>query len=211
MDKKRILKYIAVSIALVAICVLIIVFNKFQFNVNYSKNVRIELDLDGTFEIGEIINITNEVFNGDVAIVRSAGDFGNVIAITVKDSTDEQNEALIAKINEKYEKNFTVDDLKLYYNSNVKGIDLIKPYIVPCIIAGALILVFFALRYRKLGILRTLASVIITAGGTILLYMALTSIFKMEVNEVTIASGLAIEIFCLMYMAVTYEKALKDK
>ena len=211
MDKKQILKYIAIAVAFIIICILIIVFNKFQFNVNYSKNVRLEVNLEEAFEIGEIINITNEVYKDEIAIVRSAGDFGETLAITVKNSTDEQNENLINKINEKFEKNFTVDDLKIYYNSNVKGTDIVIPYIVPGIIAGILILAFFAIKYKKLGVVKILASVLGTVIATVLLYMALTSIFNMEVNEVTVASGVAIEIFCLMYMAVTYEKTLKEK
>ncbi len=211
MERKQILRYICIVAIFTIACILVIAFNKFEFNVNYSKNVRLELDLGGSFAIGDIINITSEVYKDEVAIVRSAGNYGETVAITVKDSTDEQNEQLINKVNEKFETNYTVDDLKIYYNSNIKGTDTIKPYVLSSAIAGVLILAFFGIRYRKLGLIKILASVIGTVIGTVILYLALTSIFKMEINEISVASGLAIVIFCLMYMIVTYERMLSEK
>ena len=211
MEKKRIIKLAVIFAIFAVIGILIIVLNKFEFNVNYSKNVRIELDLGKTFEVGEITEITNEIYKNGAVIVRSAGDYGETIAITVKDSTDEQNQELISKINEKYETSFTVDDLKLYYNSNVKGMDLINPYIVPSMVSGILILIFFGIRYRKLGVLKTLAAVLGIVLGTVILYMALSSIFKMEINEVSIAGGIAIAIFSLTYISSVFEKGLKEK
>lgn len=211
MDKNRIIKFAVIFAIFAVIGILIIVFNKFEFNVNYSKNVRIELDLGKTFDAGEITEITNEIYKNQLAVIRSTGNFGETISITVKDSTDEQNEELINRINEKYETDFSVADLKLYYNSNVKGIDLITPYIVPSIVAGVLILVFFGIRYRKLGILTIFASVLAIVIGTAILYMALSSIFKMEINEISIAGGFAIAIFSLTYIATVFEKRLEEK
>lgn len=211
MDKKRILRYVIVISAFALLSILIIVLNKFNFNVNYSKNVRLELNLSKSFEVNDIIGITSEVYNNQIPIVRSVGEFGETVAITVKDSTDEQNEQLIKKINEKYETEFAVEDLKIYYNSNVKGTDILSPYIIPSIISGLLILAFFAIRYRKLGIAKIMGVVLGTVLGTTLLYMALNSLFAMEVNEASIAGGLCVELFCVIYIAASYEKVLNQK
>ena len=209
MNKNHVIKLGIIFAIFVAISVLIIVLNKFEFNVNYSKNVRIELDMGGSFATGDIIAITNEVYKENQAIVRSSGDYNEILTITVKDSTEEQNQELIDKINEKYETSFETTDLKLYYNSSVKGMDLIKPYIIPSIISGILALVFFGIRYRKLGLVKILGSVVCMVFGTIILYMALSSLFRMEINEVSIAGGIAIAIFSLTYIAIYYEKMLK--
>lgn len=209
MDKNRIIK-LAVIIAIFAVIgILIIVFNKFEFNVNYSKNLRLEFNIGKSFEVGEIVSITNEIYENQVAIVRKAGIVGDTVSITVKNSTEEQNEQLINKINEKYETSLTVSDLKIYYNSNVKGKDLIAPYIVPGIVAGIVILIFFGIRYRKLGVIKVLGSILGAVLGTMILYMVLSSIFRMEINEVSIVGGIGIIIFCLAYITSVFEKELK--
>ena len=47
--------------------------------------------------------------------------------------------------------------------------------------------------------------------GTTLLYMALSSLFRMEINEASIAGGIAIEIFCFVYFGYIFEKKLQEK
>ena len=211
MDKKKTIRIICVAAVFALIGILIIVLNKFSFNVNYSKNVRLEVNLNQSFDLGDIIGITNEVFEGQVPIIRKGGSFDELVAITVKETSDEQNEALIEKINEKFEKEYSIEDLKVYYNSNVKGTDLISPFIGVGIIATLLILAFYILRYKRLGIVRIVISVLSIMLGAALLYAALTSLFYMEINEASIAMGIAIEIFCLSYIALTYEKELARK
>jgi len=211
MKENQTLKSIAVIIILAVIGIAIIVFNKFEFNVNYSKNVRLEINLGKSFEINDILEMANAIYTNGEAIVRKAGDYQETITITIKDYTDEQNEELINKINEKYETNLTTEDIVIYYNSNVRGSDLIKPFILSSGIAGALILMFFGIRYYKLGLVKVLGSSVGIVIGTQILYLTLTSIFRMQINEATISVGITIAMFCLMYLVATYERKLKSE
>ena len=211
MDIKRILKYAAIITAFVIAGILIIVLNKFEYSVNYSKNERLELDFKKSIAIGDIIEITNSIYTDQMPIVRTIGEMEEVLSITVRNSTDEQNEELINKINEKFETNFTVSDLKLYYSSNVRGADIISPYIAPGIISILIILIFFAIRYRKLGRIKICGIVFGTVIGAEILYMALSSLFRMEINEASMAGGITIAIFCFIYMANNFEKMLGTK
>lgn len=207
MKENKTLRLIIVVALLLAIGIGIIVINKFQYSLDYSKNVRLEIYLGKTFEVNDILSIANDVY--DDAIVQKAGPFQDTIAITVRSTSEEQNTEIINKINEKYETSFTVDDIVLYYNSNVRGRDQIELYIVVSIISGLIILLSFGVRYHKLGVVKILASVIGVTVGTQVLYLTLASICNMKINNVTIASGIAILIFCFMYLSANYEKALK--
>lgn len=206
-DKKTIKAIIAIVILLI-IGIAIIVTKKFEYSVDYSKNVRIELYLGKSFEINDILEIANDVYENEKIIVQKAGPFQDTIAITVKSTTDEQNNKILNKINEKYETSITTEDLNLYYNSNYRGRDIIEQYLIAGMIAGIAILVIFVIRYKKIGILKVISSVIAIFICTQVLYLTLTSIFNMQINNITIASYIAILIFCLIYLSSNYEKAL---
>lgn len=209
MKNNQTLRAIIVLVLLLVVGAGIMVMNKFQYDTNYSKNVRLEVYLGKNFEIKDMVEATNEIYENQQVIVQKAGPFEDTVAITVKETTEEQKEQLLQKINEKYGMTLTNENIASYYNSNVRGRDLIEPYIGVSIIAGVLILVFFGIRYHKLGVTKVLGSVVGIIVGTQILYLTLTSIFSMKVSNITIASGIAILIFCVMYLSANYEKAIK--
>ena len=209
MKKTSKVKTIIAIVILLIIGIIIMIFNKFRFNVNYSKNVRLEFNLGKSYTISDILQITSEVYSDQSPIIRKSGDYNETVDIILNYITDEKNEELIQKINDKYETELKVDDINVYNNSNVRGRDLIKPFIGPLVISLIFILLFFVIRYIKLGIYRILGGVITVLVGTPILYLTLTSIFEMQINEATIGIGLMIVIFCLMYLIATYEKHLK--
>lgn len=202
-------KGLIVIAALIVIGLVIIIVNKFEFNVNYSKNVRLEISLSKDFNVSDILAITNEVYQNQDVVVRKSGPFEDIITITLRDFTDEQNENLINKINEKYETSLTTDGIGIYYNSNVRGRDIIKPYITVTLVFGIIVLGFFIIKYKKLGITRTILSPILVIIGTQVLYFLMISIFRVKINESTIATGISIMLFCLMYLINCFEKEVK--
>ncbi|MBR6033397.1 MAG: hypothetical protein IKP28_01400 [Clostridia bacterium] len=204
------LKVIVVAAVLIVAAIITVAVNPFKFNVNYSKNVRLEVYIEKDFEINDILSIVNSIYTNDDVIVRKAGALEKTASITLRDFTEEQNEKLISQLNEKYELKLTSEDIEIYYNSNVKGRDLIKPYIVATAIAGVLILAFFGVRYRKIGLAKSVGGTIAVVCLTQLLYTFLINIFGMYINEATIVVGITIGILCLMYLVATFEK-LKAK
>ncbi len=200
------LKVIAVAVVVIVAAIITVTVNPFKFNVNYSKNVRLEVYIEKDFEINDILAIANSIYTNDDAIVRKVGTLEKTASITVRDFTEEQNEKLISQLNEKYELELTSADIEIYYNSNVRGKDLIRPYIVATAITGVLILVFFGVRYRKIGLAKSVGGTFAVACLTQLLYIFLINIFGMYINEATIVVGITIEILCLMYLVATFEK-----
>ena len=200
------LKVIAVAVVVIVAAIITVTVNPFKFNVNYSKNVRLEVYIEKDFEINDILAIANSIYTNDDAIVRKVGTLEKTASITVRDFTEEQNEKLISQLNEKYELELTSADIEIYYNSNVRGKDLIRPYIVATAITGVLILVFFGVRYRKIGLAKPVGGTFAVACLTQLLYIFLINIFGMYINEATIVVGITIEILCLMYLVATFEK-----
>ena len=207
--KSNKIKGLIIIIALLLLGVVIIVLNKFAFSINYSKNVRLEIHLGKDFEISDVLALVSDVYKEQGAIVRKSGGFSDTITVTLRAISDEQNEEFVNKLNEKYETSFTTSDLNIYYNSNVRGTDMMKPYIAVSTIVAVIIIGYFAVRYRKIGMVRAILGPIMVGIGTQVLYLCLMSIFRMEINEGTIASGIAIIIFCLMYLINCYEKELK--
>ncbi len=205
------IKAIAIIALLIIASIVTIAINPFKFNTNYSKNVRMEIDLEKEFNISDILAIANSIYTEETPIIRKAGAFEKTVSITVRDFTEEQNEKLINKLNEKYETELTAGDINIYYNSNVKGKDLIKPYIVPVIIAGIFILVFFGIRYRKIGLAKSVGGPIVIICATQLLYAFLINIFGMQINEATVIVSVTIGIFSLMYLTATYEKMINKE
>lgn len=208
MKDKRTLRGLIVILILLVVGIAIMATNKFQYSVDYSKNVRLEIALGKTFEINDILEIAQNIYEKEEVIIQKAGPFQDTIAITVKGTTEEKNNEIINKINEKYETELTAEDITLYYNSNIRGREEIEKYLLVSVIAGVGILTFFGIRYKKLGIGKVLGSVVCVAVGTQILYLTLMSICNMPINNITIASGIAILIFCFMYLSANYEKVI---
>ena len=74
------------------------------------------------------------------------------MAITVRESNDDQLNNLVTKINEKYETSLTKDDLTVVEIPHYRGRDLMANYVWPIAISAALIIVYEAIRFRKLGV-----------------------------------------------------------
>ncbi len=211
MEKKSIIKTIFVFAIILAIGISIIAMNKFKYSLDYSKNVRLEVYMGKNFEIDDIKSIANEIFSGKEVILQKAGAFQDGISITLREINEEQKEAFVTKLNEKYETELTVEDIEVYYNSNVRGRDLIQLYYIVVGIAGVLILVFFGVRYHSLGTTKVIGAVLgITLLGEIL-YLTLISIFNVQINNTTIASMIAIILFVFAYLISNYEKRIKVK
>ena len=209
MQKSVVIKTIIAFTVAIAICICIILINKFQYSIDYSKNVRIEIYTGKKFEINEIKEITNEVFKNQETVIQKAGAFQDGIAITLKMIDDAQKENLIIKINEKYGTELTVEDIEVYYNSNVRGRDLIANYYWLAGISGILILAFFVIRYHKLGIIKVLGTILGIVLLGLILYLTLISLFGIEVNSITIPSMIAILICSFAYLSSCYEKKVK--
>ena len=188
----------------------IVVMTTVGFNVELSmkKNNRIELYLEKDFEISDIKNITNEVFQNEPVVIQKVEVFGDTVSITVNEITDEQKQQLVEKVNEKYSLELNADSTEIEKIPNERLLDLINPYIFTFVLATVLILVYMMLKYKKLGMLniliKTLCTIVIVQA-TLFSFIAIT---RIPVGRLTIPMVVVIYLFTLYVLTHNYENKL---
>lgn len=190
--------------------IIVIATSGFNFDLKYQKSQQIQLNLKKDFEISDIKQITDEIFGKEQVIIQPVEVYKDAVAITAKEITDEQKTNLIAKINEKYGTEFSAEETTINELTNTRGRDIIKPYIVPLIISTAIILLYVAMRYYKLGsikcVLRTIAILILTQ----VILFSLIAITRVPIGTLTIPMVLAVYLLTLFGITNNFEKKLDE-
>lgn len=173
---------IAIVIVIGAVVALTVGFN---FELKAQNTKKIELYIQQEPQIADIEKIAKDVI-GKKAIAQKIEVYGDTVAIMAEDITEEQKQAIIEKVNEKYQLEIQADSTKIDTMPHLRLRDIVRPYIVPFIIATLIILVYMAIRYKSLGITKT---VVKTAIITVLVQVILFSIIaitRIPVGRLTI-------------------------
>ena len=188
----------------------IVVMATVGFNIELSmqKNNRIELYLEKDFEISDIKNIANEVFQNKPTVIQKVEVFGDTVSITANEITDEQKQQLVEKVNEKYSLELNADSTEIEKIPNERLRDLISPYIFAFSLATGLIILYMILKYKKLGMLniliKTLCTIVI-AQATLFSVIAIT---RIPVGRLTIPMVIIIYLTSLFIYTGNKEKQL---
>ena len=180
----------------------------------YSKNVEIDVYLGKTFNMNDMENLVNEVIPDEKNIIQQIEVFGDMVAITIPDTRTEEEldskvEELTAKINEKYELEITSDDVQITHNPKVRLSSVVIPYALWIGISAALILVYVAIRYRKLGVVKTLLTYIISIVAVELLLLSIIAITRYPVNRIIVPLGLAAFVIVVTVLGIKNEAGLE--
>lgn len=208
-NKQKILIAIIALIIIVGAVIIATIGLNFDFRLQESK--KIELYLETEFEIKDIKDITNEVFGNEPVMIQKVEVYEDSVSITTKEITDEQKQNLINKVNEKYGLEISGDTTEIVSVPNLRGRDMIKPYIVPFAVATVIILIYMAVRYRKLGVIKTILKVIaisIVAQATLLAVIAMT---RIPVGRLTIPMVITVYLLTLIGLTTKFEKQLEGK
>lgn len=190
--KKNIL-YVILAIILIGIIVTCIL--GFNVDMIYSKNKQIDIYIGKTFENEDINNIVKEVIGENKEIkIQKVELYEDMVSITAKEITDEQIEQINQKINEKYEIENKIEDIDVTNNSNVKLIELVKPYVVPTIISAIIVIGYEIIRFKNIKTIAKISLVTILAE---LLYYSIIVITRQGVNRITIPAGILVAILVL--------------
>ena len=137
--------------------------------------------------------------------------YEDTVSILAKDITEEQKGNIVNKVNEKYGIALETDDIEITTIPHTRGRDIIKPYMIPFIIATAIILVYMAVRYYSLGMIKT----IVKTGVTIVLAQAIlisvVAITRIPIGKFTIPLVLMVYVLSLLGITACLEKKLKEK
>lgn len=181
-------------------------------DIIYSKNVEIDVYIGKTVDVEEIKNLAKEVFPNERIIVRKIEFFNDMVSITIPEKSDEELkepiEQLNTKINEKYEINNTVEDIEVVHNPKIKLSSVLKPYVIPIIVSVIIILVYVSIRYKKLGILKTVGSYILYVGAAEAIFLSILAITRFPINRLVIPIGLTIYVTTVTALGFVNERKL---
>lgn len=203
--KNKILAGVAVIILIGMIIIAAVGFN---LDINYKEYKLIEVKIGKEYNISDIEAITKDVFPGKKVQIQKVGDFGDSVAIKLVDSdvSDEQKESLNTKLNEKYGIENTVDNISVNKVPKFKVSDMIKPYIVPFIIVTAVVLVYMAIRFNKLGALKVVLQAGLMTIMAELLYFAIIAITRHPINAMVMPVAMVIYVAILSMLTGMFEK-----
>lgn len=205
-------KILMIILAIIIIAGLVITFTLgFNFDLRMQETKKVELYLENSFEIADIKNITNEVFSNQEVIIQKVEVYEDSVSITTKEITEEQKQSLIDKINEKYGTELTAGSTEIVTIPHTRGRDLLKPYVMTFLIATIIILVYMMIRYRKLGIIKTLLKVVfisVMAQATLFSIIAIT---RIPIGRLTMPMVIIVYLFTLLGITTKLEKQLASK
>lgn len=169
-----------------------------RVSLYYGEGYSIKVSEKDTINKEDVEKIVKDVFEKDY-MVQDLELFKDSVVIKVKEVSDEKVQVLVDKLNEKYSSSLTKDDVKVEHVSNVKIRSLVEPFIIPTLIATALVLVFYAIRYRGAKQMLELIKYLFLAEGAL---YTLHAIVRVPVNTMTLP--VAFSLYALVILVYTF-------
>lgn len=207
LNKKSKISIILILIVIIA-GVAIILTKGLNFDLRYEATKKIELYIGKEFEIADIKKITDETIPNQSVLIQKVEVFEDSVNIIAKDITDEQKINLINKVNEKYGTELKADDIKIESIPHTRGRDIVKPYILPFLMATIIILVYIAIKYHKLGILKTLLKTVGISVLAQLILLSIMAITRIPVGRLTIPMVIIVYMLTLIGITDNFEKKM---
>ena len=214
-NKKKMSKKSKIIIAIIAVIIIagiaITATIGLNFDLRYQESKSIQLYLEKDFNISDIKQITDEVMPGEKVIIQKVEVFEDTVNIIAKDITDEQKQSLIDKVNEKYGTELSADTIEVESIPNTRGRDIIKPYIVPFLIATLIILVYVAFRYSKIGVIKTVVKTVIISILAQAILLSIMAITRIPIGIITIPLVITVYLLTLVGLTTYFEKQLENR
>lgn len=199
------------------ICIIIIIgaivcyAKGFKFEMQYAKRSQIILSNKTGFDISKIKEITKNELNGKEFLVSEVEIFGNAVSITTTDMTEEEKTKIIDKINQEYSLEISADNVEIKNIAHTRIRDILKPYILPGIITFAVVLLYFLIRYRKLGASKVLLNGILFPIAMELVFYSIVAIGQIPFGRVTLALSIGLYVVAITILAAKFEKLARKQ
>lgn len=205
----------AILICIIIAGIVIINTIGLKADIIYSKNVELDIYLGKYFEKSDIQNIVNEIFPNERAIIQEVELFQDMVSITLQDNRTKEDlnkkvEELNTKLNEKYEIENKVEDIKITHNPKIKLSSILTPYIITLGISILIILIYVGVRYRKIGLVKTLLTYILSIIAVEMLLLSVIAITRFPVNRLVIPIGLLLFVIVITVLGFLNEKKLSN-
>ena len=208
MKDKKILYIILASVIIIG--AVVTGFKGLNFGLRYEPNKQIEIYIGKEFDNNDIKQMVKEVIGNKQVIVQKVELYEEMVSIIVKEMSEEQIEALNKKINEKYSlDNKVSEDLIITENANLRGRDLVRPFIFPIALSLIIIIIYAGIRFRKLDIFEVLSKIIGLNILAQLLYVSILAITRLPVNVLTVPTAIAI--YTIITLVIFNEFETKER
>lgn len=208
LKNKKILVLLAVILVIIMVGVIVLGVKGMNYSLLYGANTQIEMYLENDFELEDIKAIAKETFGKNN--IRLLDESKHDILITVKSASDEQQNNLITKVNEKYGLDLSKGNLIVVNNGEMKLTDLISRYVFPVIIASLVILAYFIIRYRKLKIEKVALYTLITIIFLQIILLSIYAITRIPVNSFTMPISMLIFILSVLGLTEYFDNQIKN-
>ena len=181
----------------------------------YQSYKKISIYVGEEVDIEKIEKVVNDTLGKNKATVQKIEIYNDTFQVIAKEITEEQKNTIVDKINELYPIT-TVDnnventetsvrvkkeDIQIVSASNVRLRDVFKPYIMPFVIATLCIIVYVAIRYRKIGVIRVILETIGVLLGVQILLLSVLAIIRFPMGRFTPALILIAYIMSVIYIS----------
>lgn len=213
---KTVNKILCILICLIIIAGIVIWKNNgFNLELQYSTRNQISISNNTGINITDIKQIASEILGDTRHFVQEVEMFGNSISIVAEEITDEQKTKIIEKFNEKYETDIEVNEIETVSIPFTRIKDVIKPFIVPGIVTFVIILAYFLIRFKNLGLKEILGKTVIIPIAAELLLYSIIAITRIPFGKIAVACGIGLYVIIIAILTNKFEnqkeKTLAEK
>lgn len=179
---------------------------KNKVNEKYEIKQKINIKIKEEYNLDDIKAIINDTISKEVINVEKSNDDATYVVIESRIITEDELENLNRKINEKYQLSNTTSSIgatqiiTITDIPRVRLIDMAKQYELYIAIASVIILVYFAIRFKDIGLARTVLGTILAIILSELLYMSIIAITRYPIDKMAIIGAIAIYMLVVTFL-----------
>ena len=204
MKNRNLILYIIICLIIIA-GVAVWEAKGFRTEMQCMPRKEIELTNYTGIEISDIESIASEVLGDTKFMVQRVETFGNAVVIVAKDITEEQRNNIVSKFNEKYGTELKAENIEIVSIPFTRIKDVIKKFIAPGIATLILILVYFIIRFKKIGWKQVALKTILAPIVAELLLFSVISITRMPFSRLAVSLGVGLYISIIIALTVIFE------
>lgn len=203
--KKRDAIILVIIMLIIIIGIILTCTIGFKKQLRFSDSQKIDIYVGEEIDINKIKDIANEVI-GNKNMVQIIEIYGDMVTIRANSITEEQKNTIVNKTKELYEFEQTAE------NTNVENIpatrirDILKQYVLPLTIAGAIILGYMLITYHKKGLVKVMLNTILIPIILELLLFSILVITRIPVGIYTPSLILLVLVLAITYVVCRIQK-----
>ena len=204
-------KYLYIILCLIVIAGAIVYFTKgFEFDMEYAKKDQIIVTNKTGIDISKINQISKEILQGKKVKVQAVGHFRTAVQISSDEITNEEKAKIVEKVNEEYSLDILADNVEIQNIEKTRIKDIIRPYILPIVVTFAIILFYFLIRYRKIGVKEILVTGILVPIIMELLYYSIIAICRIPFGDITTALAICVYAMSIVGIAKKFDRQIEN-